>query len=669
MSELSESLRSRALAMLKTNVEDAIQPSPEMLARLLHELQVHQMELEIQNEELRQAQVELANTRDNYSELYEFAPVGYLSLDTQAIIEQANLTVATMLKVERKDLIGRKFSDFVSDESLDIWHLHRRAVFAETKTIACELRMVSHDGVSASFGLQSLALRDDQGNVCRFRTVIADVSDRRIAFDALSQLNIHLDESLSDRSHQLDRSIKQLRLLSEAISHLGEGVMITADHLDWPGPEILFVNEAMCRIAGYKANELIGKTPRIFQGPATDGAVLEQLRQDLLSRGTGLVELVNYRKDGTAYDVEILVTPLFDASGNRTNFVSIQRDITERNRVVEALRREHEVNRSILDTIQNVILILDTQGRILQFNAYLEQISGWKLDEVRGRDWFETFLPKTDHGVIRRLFGDALSSTRTKGNVNPILTKDGDMRYIEWYDSTLTDSEGRLIGLLCTGQDVTERRELERHIVDVSNAERWRIGTDMHDSVGQELTGLAMSTDALLVSLSRESRPETKIAEKIKEGLTRALTQVRTLSRGMNPVDIDGEGLMSALSELVHQLNELPGIRSTFRCDQPVLLPDNEVATQLYRIAQEATTNAIRHGKPDAITISMERTDHHLILRIADNGIGIADSDSPSAGMGLRTMAYRARMIQADLQVRPIPSGGTEVVCSILVDA
>jgi PAS domain S-box-containing protein len=523
--------------------------------------------------------------------------------------------------------------------------------------------------VSASFGLQSLALRDDQGNVCRFRTVIADVSDRRIAFDALSQLNIHLDESLSDRSHQLDRSIKQLRLLSEAISHLGEGVMITADHLDWPGPEILFVNEAMCRIAGYKANELIGKTPRIFQGPATDGAVLEQLRQDLLSRGTGLVELVNYRKDGTAYDVEILVTPLFDASGNRTNFVSIQRDITERNRVVEALRREHEVNRSILDTIQNVILILDTQGRILQFNAYLEQISGWKLDEVRGRDWFETFLPKTDHGVIRRLFGDALSSTRTKGNVNPILTKDGDMRYIEWYDSTLTDSEGRLIGLLCTGQDVTERRELERHIVDVSNAERWRIGTDMHDSVGQELTGLAMSTDALLVSLSRESRPETKIAEKIKEGLTRALTQVRTLSRGMNPVDIDGEGLMSALSELVHQLNELPGIRSTFRCDQPVLLPDNEVATQLYRIAQEATTNAIRHGKPDAITISMERTDHHLILRIADNGIGIADSDSPSAGMGLRTMAYRARMIQADLQVRPIPSGGTEVVCSILVDA
>jgi PAS domain S-box-containing protein len=669
MSELSESLRSRALAMLKTKVEDAIQMSPEVVARLLHELQVHQMELEIQNEELRQAQIELAHSRDNYSNLYEFAPVGYLTIDKQGVIEQANLTVATMLKVERKDLIGRKFSDLISDESLGIWHLHRRAVFAQTKTVGCELQMVLHDGASASFGLQSLAFRDDQGNITRCRTAIADVSDRRIAFDALSELNIHLDESLSDKTHQLDRSIKQLRLLSKAIAHLGEGVMITADHLDWPSPEILFVNKAMCRIAGYDADELLGKTPRILHGPATDSAVLERMRQELPSRGASLVELVNYRKDGTAYDVEILVTPLFDASGNRTNFVSIQRDVTERNRVAEALRREHEINRNILDTIQNVILILDTQGRILQFNSYLEKISGWKLDEVRGRDWFETFLPSPDHKVIRRLFDDALSGKRTNGNVNPILTKDGDMRYIEWYDSTLTDSDGRLIGLLCTGQDVTERRELERHIVDVSNEERWRIGTDLHDSVGQELTGLSMSADALLISLSRDSRPEVKIVEKIKAGLTRALSQVRTLSRGMNPVDIDGEGLMSALSELVHQLNELPGIRSTFQCDQPVLLRDNEVATQLYRIAQEAITNAIRHGKPDEIKISMERRDYHLILRIADNGIGIAASDSPPPGMGLRTMAYRARMIKADLQVRPISSGGTEVVCSILVDA
>jgi len=391
VSELSESLRSRALSLLKTTTEDFVQVCPDVMRGLLDELRVHQMELECQNEELRQAQIELAHSLDNYSNLYEFAPVGYLTLDKQGVIEQANLKAAALLKVERKVLAGRKLSDFISDESIDRWHFHRREVFAEPKTVACELQMVSQDGTPTSFRLQSLAFRVEKGDLDRCRTTITDVSDRRIAFDALRQLNINLDETLTEKTHQLDHSIQQLRLLSEAVGHLGEGVMITADHLEWPGPEILFVNDAMCRIAGYKADELIGKTPRILQGDATNADALERMRQELLSQGTSSVELVNYRKDGKAYDVEIVVTPLFDANGQRTNFVSIQRDITERKRVAEALRREHEINCNIFDTIQNVILVLDTEGRVLQFNPYFEKISGWKLDEVRGRNWFETF--------------------------------------------------------------------------------------------------------------------------------------------------------------------------------------------------------------------------------------------------------------------------------------
>jgi signal transduction histidine kinase len=249
--------------------------------------------------------------------------------------------------------------------------------------------------------------------------------------------------------------------------------------------------------------------------------------------------------------------------------------------------------------------------------------------------------------------------------VYPILTKNGELRYIEWYDAPLNDSDGRLVGLLCTGQDVTERRELERHIVEIAGEERRRIGTDLHDGVGQELTGLSMIAATLLILLERESRPEMKIAEKIKDGLQRTLAQVRTLSRGMNPVDIDSEGLMSALSEMSTQLSALVGVQCSFQCDEPVLIRDNETATQLFRIAQEATTNAIRHAHPDRVTISLERSDHHVVLRIMDNGSGIDADNSRASGMGLRTMAYRARMIQGDLDVRPLDGGGTEVVCSV----
>jgi PAS domain S-box-containing protein len=582
------------------------------------------------------------------------------------LVEQANLTAAVMLNVERQQLIGRKFSDFVNDESQDMWHLHRRKVFAEPKTLACELLMATDVGASASFRMQSLAFRDDLGNLSSCRSAIADVSDRRIAFEALSQLNINLDELLSDKSDRLDRSIELLRLLSEAVAHLGEGVMITGDNLDWPGPEILFVNEAMCRIAGYEANELIGKSPRVLQGEATCPEALERMRHDLKDGGTCLVELVNYRKDGTAYDVEIFVTPLFDASGKRTNFVSIQRDITERKRIANESRREHEFNQMIINTSQNVTLVLDTEGRIVEFNPYLEKITGWRFEEVNGRDWFEIFVPPSERQSIRRMFAKALTGDSTKGFVNRVITKDGQSRYIQWFDCPLKDSDDQLIGLLSTGQDMTERRELERHVVEIAAEERRRIGTDLHDGVGQELTGLSMIAESLAISLSRASRPEVKIAEKIKTGLLRTLVQVRTLSRGLNPVDVDAEGLMSALSEMSSQLNQLTGIRCSFQCDQPVLLRDNETATQLFRIAQEATTNAIRHGQPDKITISVERCDHHVILRITDNGNGIGTSDSQSSGMGLRTMAYRARMIQGQLEVRPIPTGGTEVVCLIL---
>ncbi len=665
MSESDKSLRSRALAMLKTTLEDAERMPADELPKLLHELQVHQMELEIQNEELRLTQIQLAHSRDSYSDLYEFAPVGYLTLNRQGVIERANITAATMLNVDRKHLAGRKFSDFVCDESQDVWYRHRREVFAEPKTCACELSMVSHDHPSATFRLQSLAFPDEQGRLSHCRMALADESERRIAFDALKKLNIDLDESLFDTSQNLDRSIEQLRLLSEAMAHLGEGVIITGDDLEWPGPEIIYVNETMCRMTGYTANELIGTTPRILQGEATTPEVLQQIRQDLKAGRSCLVELVNYRKDGTPYDVELFISPMFDEVGKHTNFVSIQRDITERKLLAEALRREHEFNRSIIETSQNVTLVLDTDGRIVEFNPYLEKITGWRFDEVKNRDWFETFVPKMDRETIQRLFQNALVGDVEQGIAKPILTKDGQLRYIEWFNSQLNDSAGRLIGLLCTGQDITMRRELERHIVETTKEERRRIGTDLHDGLGQELTGLTMIAASLVVSLSRQSNPELKIAEKIKAGLQRALSQVRTLSRGMNPVDIDAEGLMSSLSEMSTQLNEMTGVQCTFQCDNPVPLRDNETATQLFRIAQEATTNAIRHAHPQCITISLERDDHRIVLRIKDDGKGIEADDASAAGMGLRTMAYRARMIHGELEVHSVQAGGTEVVCSV----
>jgi PAS domain S-box-containing protein len=139
-------------------------------------------------------------------------------------------------------------------------------------------------------------------------------------------------------------------------------------------------------------------------------------------------------------------------------------EIVERKRAEEELRREKEFAENLIQTAQVIVLVLDTQGRIVRFNPYMEAISGYRLSEVQGKDWFSTFLPRQNHEGIRGVFARAVADIPTRGNVNPIVTKDGRHRQIEWYDRTLKDPRGNVTGVLAVGQDITERLRAEAEI-------------------------------------------------------------------------------------------------------------------------------------------------------------------------------------------------------------
>jgi PAS domain S-box-containing protein len=229
---------------------------------LIHELQVHQIELELQNEELRQTQVELAHSRDQYSDLYEFAPMGYVTLDSNGKIQNANLTTAALLGVDRQHLLQARLSDFVNRESQDEFYLHRRAVLSSETRQTCEVRMEGADARGLAIRLESIAFGPEHDRRCR--TALIDITEHKVAEETLRLLNIELGTSLADRAGELQQNIKQVKLFTEAVSHLGEGVLITSDKLDWPGPHIVFVNNALCQTTGYTAEELIGQSPRIL---------------------------------------------------------------------------------------------------------------------------------------------------------------------------------------------------------------------------------------------------------------------------------------------------------------------------------------------------------------------------------------------------------------------
>jgi signal transduction histidine kinase len=214
-------------------------------------------------------------------------------------------------------------------------------------------------------------------------------------------------------------------------------------------------------------------------------------------------------------------------------------------------------------------------------------------------------------------------------------------------------------------QEIGERKRLEEEVVNVAVAEQRRIGQELHDGTGQELTGLCMLSDNLADVLRDNSPPDAQLAHRIAQGLRQALGQVRALSRGLIPVEVDAEGLMAALTELTTRISDLHGLKCVFECGEPVPVEDNNTATQLYRIAQEAITNAIKHGQARTIRVNLEARGQYLTLRIVDDGVGFSPAETNGDGMGLRIMSYRASQIGAQFAVRPGPTRGAVVSCTL----
>jgi PAS domain S-box-containing protein len=227
----------------------------------------------------------------------------------------------------------------------------------------------------------------------------------------------------------------------------------------------------------------------------------------------------------------------------------------------------------------------------------------------------------------------------------------------------LTDEFGVTIGVALTARDIGERRALEQEFLRLMADEQRRIGQDLHDIVGQELTALGLMTNSLAAGLDDKASAELPLVTKIHTGLRRALGQVRALSRGLIPVEVSAHGLMSALAELTLRIGTESGVRCTFSCREPVEVEDNATATQLYRIAQEAITNALKHGATTHVEVRLERNDGRLILRIADHGVGIATASEKVEGLGLKIMRYRAECIRATLTIEATAESGTVVVC------
>jgi PAS domain S-box-containing protein len=234
-------------------------------------------------------------------------------------------------------------------------------------------------------------------------------------------------------------------------------------------------------------------------------------------------------------------------------------------------------------------------------------------------------------------------------------------RTVEVHASPITMHQRTV--LFAIMHNITERKLLERQIVEISEQERQRIGRDLHDSLGGHLTGLTLLTRALSQSLAEQGLPQAPLAAEIMEELNRGVAMTRAISHGLCPIEPGEQGLMDGLLEFALGTTRRTGVACRFRMQGSVSIPDTVVAAHLFRIVEEAVQNALRHAKPRRIEIRLRQNRLGLLLVVWNDGRALPASVPADKGLGLRTMRYRANLVGGDLDLRRAAGGGTVVTC------
>jgi PAS domain S-box-containing protein len=336
-------------------------------------------------------------------------------------------------------------------------------------------------------------------------------------------------------------------------------------------------------------------------------------------------------------------------------------DLAARRKAEEALRRS-EHNLSIFFNQAPIGLVwLSAGGTILRANLAQLNMLGYSAENYLGQSFIKfSGEPAQGLELLRRL-----AAKETVRNF-PMTRrhKDGTLRHVLVdANSFWSDNQFQYSSIFL--RDITDRIELERGILQVSEREHRHIAQDLHDGLGQLLAGTSYLAGTLRQKLAAKGLPEAGELGRILEVINEAIAQTRSLARGLHPVEPEPNGLLVALQALAGRTKKLFNVRCHFTCPQPVLILDNTVATHLFRIAQEAITNAIRHGKPRHIEMSLAVTTGSIRLAIRDNGAGMPVRRQKKPGMGLRIMRYRAGMIGGSLALDKAVDGGTIISCTV----
>jgi two-component system sensor kinase FixL len=427
--------------------------------------------------------------------------------------------------------------------------------------------------------------------------------------------------------------------------------------------KIVFFNEFAQKFFGHTEREMLGKNvvgtilPEVNGSGRNLAKIIRNIeRQPELYAAN---ESENISKKGEHFWVAWANKVIRDEQGNITEILCVGHDITER----KHMENELQLLASVVRNSNDAITVQDFEGNIISWNLGAERIYGYSEAETMKMN-INRIIPEHKQDEMMSLAKRVLKGENIELFETQRLTKNNRILHISLTATLLKDENGKPFALTTTERDITERRHLEKEILDITERERELIGQEMHDSMGQVLTGVAVKSKGLSLKLKGKSLDESKEALDISKLANKAIAQTRNLAKMLYPVDIETGGLLSALKTLASNTEKMLGVRCRFKCEKSVSIKNLVEAKQLYRITQEAITNAVKHGKAKNINIRLYLTKNKTVLSVKNDGRDFPKSLPNKRGLGLKIMEYRTTLIGGSLDVRRGSNGGALVTCA-----
>ncbi len=331
-----------------------------------------------------------------------------------------------------------------------------------------------------------------------------------------------------------------------------------------------------------------------------------------------------------------------------------------------ALRESEDRFRTLIENIEDyAIFMLDLAGHVVTWNEGAQKLTGYSAERMIGRH-FGCLWPhdelEADTPAQIMLTAATVGSSEFEG---PLVRADGTRFWALTLLAALRDAQGRATGYSNVIHDITQRKRLENEVVETEERERRRIGRDLHDVLGQDLTGIAFLGKELEEDLAAQHVAQAADAARIARLANQAISRARSLARGLCPIDLNSGGVIFALRRLAEEISDVFGVRCECLVQDSVKFADEAAALHTYRIAQEAASNAIKHGQAGHVRIKLVSEAGNHVLTVEDDGCGIADPLVVNGGMGLAVMRYRAAVMGGTFDIKRLSRHGTRVTCTV----